>query len=160
MSYAKPQIISEGTLRLQDLIPAIYDALMGLDNGDVKAEVQAIMEGIEFRDENDIFYKEDSGRVPEAVWVYHELDEIANSVAAPFCYFGAHEGDGSCIGWHVSMDTLNDAERYTEDVVKIAAGDKFPESDEHEFVMEVNDHGNVTLWQLDGGEFKKVWEVV
>lgn len=155
----KPRIISEATLRLEDLIPALANALLEEKDDEVAKEVHAQCDGAPLDNERDPWWQTE-----EPMWLYEELTQIAYAVAEPFCYFGSSEGDGACIGWFADVDSVEEAARYSEDVIKIAAGDPMPEWDATEFVAEVTDHGNVTLWQrhMHNGfrEWRQVWSVI
>lgn len=144
--------VSHGTMRPEDLIPRFFDVLEQADKSRAES-----LEG----DYPDILG-------PDAedaeVWEQEDmdccLDDLFNAldmVAPPFTHFGAHEGDGSDYGFWLSTESLEDA---ADDgtVVKVPAGDIWPiQGDECEYVLEVNDHGNCTLYTLDGTE---VWAVV
>jgi len=102
----------------------------------------------------------DSSRAYDEVYAeaYEELCELAGNYLPAYAYFGSSEGDGACIGvWpdvdgaredclHGDMPVVNDG---------IAPG-KYAG-----LALEINDHGNVTLWNvLRGGSMVEVWGVV
>lgn len=88
------QIISEGTLKLEDLLPRLVEALRDDDDKEVVKEVNALTHDLP------IFFPDArswwDGEDPH--FLYEQLTDIAQSIAAPFCYFGSHPGDGACIG--------------------------------------------------------------
>ncbi len=145
MKYAQIGSISHGTLRTEDLIGAFADTLEGLTfiNGDYYSQPENHKErdrlnslvgeaqdawtedGTELQDE-------DSAR--ELVdWLQDALTEFA----PPYCFFGAHPGDGSDFGFWPCHDEIDELP-HVED------------SDEAEALGEdckhVNDHGNVTVF--------------
>ncbi len=80
-------------------------------------------------------------------------------LALPYMYFGAHPEDGSDFGFWVDRDMVQTDVREGElldwDSLTIDDGN----SNCH--AIEVNDHGNVTLWWLDEeGIRSEVWAVV
>ena len=93
-----------------------------------------------------------------AVEVIDDLMDALGEFAAPYCYFGANEGDGSDYGFWPSIDSLEDACRY-EDVLKVSDLSEIP-ADYVGEVMLVNDHGNVTFGTAEKGEFVTIWDCV
>jgi hypothetical protein len=159
--------VSHGTMRPEDLIPAFLDTLdelveaMSLDAKGRELETCERVAGlnrrlgdIEQRMESvpDYFESEEADRDLETLF------DLLNDFAPPYCHFGAHEGDGSDYGFWPSLDSLNED---MEDgaVLKVDAGDEWPNPlpEGIEYVAEVNDHGNVTLFTPDGSE---VWSIV
>lgn len=156
--YAELGSICSGSLRPEDLIPAFTDALEGIklrlarlvidtmtaeEAEDIKAAI----------DEIDELLSDVPGNLDDVDALTDKLSEYA----PPFCYFGAHEGDGADFGFWFSRDSFNDACRYGE-VLKLSAGDEWPdELGEAEYVAEVTDHGNVTLYSRDHTE---IWSIV
>ncbi len=89
------------------------------------------------------------------------LFEALDACSPPFSRFGAHNGDGCDYGFWLDMDSLDEAVR-DGDVLKVNAGDEWPDVAGmrvagYEYVLEVSDHGNMTLYTLEGVE---VWGVV
>lgn len=112
------------------------------------------------------------------------LNEIAQDV--PFMRFGAHEGDGADFGFWFDRESFEEAARENT-VVKVEAGLEWkmmPEegieepadpqakvvirqedsrwktvmnSRDAEYVAEITDHGNITLYDLEGNE---IWSLV
>jgi hypothetical protein len=173
-TYAHIGSISSGTLRNEDLIPAFISALEDVWNDlatsapegfdateeakaqstritNLLADVERRMIGEDGETSEDYFESEDSQ------WDLESLQSMLEEFAPPFCYFGAHEGDGADFGFWLSHDALEDAERDGE-IVKVDAGDEWPElGDDAQYVLEVTDHGNITLYTPDR---KEVWSLV
>ena len=69
--------------------------------------------------------------------LFDRLDELAPD----YCYFGAHEGDGSDYGFWVGWGALDDAV-HEGDVIKI---DDWSQAIEAGTYLHVNERGNVTF---------------
>jgi len=91
-------------------------------------------------------------------YMLEDIGDIADAHCPAYCYFGAHEGDGSDVGVWVDWDAIEDATRY-EDIRKVEAGATFSGTG---YVLEVNDHGNAALWHRPGPRcrWREVWSVV
>ena len=140
--------VSTATMRPEDLIPAFLDCLNDLDEDRCAA---ILAEYPEYNNED--FYDTD-----DAQWLLEGLFDALDEYAPPFSYFGAHEGDGADYGFWPAIDALEDAARYGE-VLKIDAGDDWPDDidDDIEYVAEITDHGNITLFDRDHNE---IWSIV
>ena len=97
--------VSHGTMRPQDLIPAFlsavgeycpteYEQLLA-NNSTIPAYVMD--EG----DESEWWHSEEAGHLLE------NLFDLLDEIAPPYCYFGAHEGDGSDYGFWVCWECVN-----------------------------------------------------
>ena len=141
-TYAPIGSVSTGTMRNEDLIPCFMDVLKHLD----KKRHDEIVKEFDYNSEDaDYLINED-------------LHDALNECAAPFCYFGSHEGDGADYGFWVAWDSIEDACR-TGEILKVNAGDKWPNPlpEETEYVLAVTNHGNGTLHTITGEE---IWSVV
>jgi hypothetical protein len=126
--------ISHGTLRTIDLLRAFAFDLSYL-SGDYVALVNRADERHEaINVDSDNETSEDSDLV-------NELIDALNELAPPYCYFGAHEGDGSDFGFWPSMDAIDELPR-----IKNEEGETVPDCDH----CYVNDHGNVTVYGAGG----------
>lgn len=150
--------ISTGTLRTEDLLPVFFDTLTSIkdnlcaDNPDVRAMIK-LLARIEARMDKASYYT--SGKAEEDL---EALTEELESYAPPYTHFGSHEGDGADFGFWISWDSIEEAARDGE-LVKVDAGDEWPASAaDAQFVLEVNDHGNATLFSALTKE--EVWSVV
>ena len=122
MKTAQIGSISNSTLLIEDLIPAFLSALEELDHPIAK----------EFRrDLNDDANEEMLHRI------LVEMEDCLNDCAPPFCYFGAHTGDGSDFGFWPDMDALEEMPKISDPI----------EADKHGECVFVNDHGNVTFYR-------------
>jgi hypothetical protein len=132
-------------MRSEDLIPAFGGHLGYLMEGRRLTREQRKRYGallnLCFRPKG----RDDDGLVDA---LFAALDELA----APYSYFGAHEGDGSDYGYWPSL------EQAEEECVKVDAGDELPRGTD---VLIVSDHGNATCGHVDRqGELTVYWEVV
>ena len=131
MTQFKLGSISTGTLKPEDLAPVFIEELFN--------------RGV------------DAGGVPEDM---DELYEALNDVCPPFVYFGAHPGDGADFGFWPDMERLQ--ETLTAATVEHTL--TLPRNEEWEWQLEdegviinTNDHGNVTVMDLNRNV---LWAVV
>lgn len=146
----KPQIISEGTLRPEDLIPAYLDVLEGLR---LSREERKTVRVVRAASDHEGYYEGALGDDADPSEDLNALADIIESHCAPYCYFGSSEGDGACFGVWVDLETLQrDAEEecWRED----GAGRHV--SPDGRYVRVVSDHGNVSLYRNG----KEVWGIV
>ena len=124
--------VSSGTMRYKDLIPCFESELAMLS----KTALRKIHVAQKKWEKNE-----------EIVYYYlNSLFDALNERCPLFCYFGASEGDGANYGCWFSRNALEDAISCRE-VVKVNAGEEYPEDwkNNYEYLVEVNDHGNVTI---------------
>ena len=105
---------------------------------------------------------EDGGDDPEALQAFVEGSgkDALQAYCLPFmCFSSAPSGD---YGFWQDIEGLEYSARSKDGVIKVNAGDAWPPlwtSSGHEvqFIMEVNDHGNVTLYNR---RRREVWSCV
>jgi hypothetical protein len=125
--------ISTGTLRTEDLIPAFRAALEATGNQGALALHEA---PVDERDE------------------LATLEIALQEACPPFVYFGAHPGDGADFGFWPDMESLDYERNYW--------GEETAEWNEehlvnHDLLVHISDHGNVTVMDLDRNV---LWRVV
>ena len=107
-------IISEATMRSEDLIPKFMDFLEAVaERCDIQEEVARLQEEVEKLELEDVkgygeYYKDPE----QASWILNDWQgiwDLIDSIAPEFCYFGAHEGDGACYGFWTSDEALQEA---------------------------------------------------
>lgn len=145
-------VISEGTNETAELIPRFYSALEDIDEESA----------LEWRVEYPYTAGWDSaGAAPdmmppgeESVDAFNDLFARLNHRAPIFCYFGVHRerGRGSDYGFFPDFNAIEEASN-DGDLLKTDAGS----SGQPGYILEVNDHGNVTLYALTKEE---VWNCV
>lgn len=158
MKRAKLGSISHGTLRAEDLIPCFVDWLE-----EFCRKHPAV---VEFRKKQEEWEKGDDLETEwydseEADYFLHEtLFPALEEYAPDYCYFGATEGDGSDFGFWPCWSRIED-DSFGRDAVilKVEAGKAWPKPlpKEIEYVMEVNDHGNVSFFTR---RHKLLWDCV
>ena len=126
--------ISHGTLRTIDLLRAFAFELSYL-SGDYAELVNLADERHEAID------VDADNETPEDSELVNELIDALNELAPAYCYFGAHEGDGSDFGFWPSMEAIDELPR-----IQNVEGEDIPAED-HAYV---NDHGNVTVYNAAG----------
>lgn len=99
-------IVSEGTLRLEDLVPAFIRALEErLDEADAQGHNTAHMRRYIREIEERIETIPDYYETDDANWDLAGLYDTLNDCAPEGMYFGAHEGDGALYGfWPIEED--------------------------------------------------------
>jgi len=98
-------ILSEGTLRVEDLLASVYDFL---DSARIRFNKKDILDLFEFDDKNlslsEAIYW-DKARLKANIedidaWeTFYEFSDFLNEIAPNGYYFGSHPGDGACIGF-------------------------------------------------------------
>lgn len=159
--YAEIGSVSHGSMRTEDLIAAFVEtlddlkesaSLSNVPNKERYARLDSMLSEIEQRMEREDYYaSEDAGYDLETL--FEALDEFA----PPFCFFGAHAGDGADFGFWLSNEAIEDA-IHDGEIVKVDAGDQWPEGVSADCVLEVNDHGNMTLF--DRQSRQELWSIV
>lgn len=178
--YLEPGSYSHGTMRSEDLIPEFMSMLESVDkdraeklefefNG-VFDVLNGTIEEIDGTEIDEIKMQEDMG------YLVDELFDILNEYCPPYCYFGAHEGDGADYGVWISYDSLKE-DVHNGEVMQVRDLSELDEVlTESGFIPSMvvieNDHGNVTLYnqtvELVRGEFgwklefdlSEIWSVV
>jgi hypothetical protein len=134
--------VSHGTIRTEDLIPALLAELEWLDEDSEWTDLIQRADKIENFDSN------------EAEDTLEELFDAIQQYCPPYCFFGGHIGDSSDFGYWV-------LESISEDFEGLKAADlsEVPNTYSGEVLL-VNDHGNLTLYSCDKGECKEIWGIV
>ena len=142
--------VSEGTLRLEDLIPALLDALepLALSRGE-RSTVRSVRKS---EQKEGYYYSDDAG------YDYDDLLDIAQNHSPSYCVFGTHPGDGASIGCWPDWDAIEEAVRDGE----IVKGEGVPSARywRADYFLQVNDHGNATLYRRAGNRVTEEWGVV
>lgn len=142
--------ISEGTLRPQDLIDAYLNALDGIRlSRKERIQAGAVRHRHEVRDYDAFAGSQDAD---------YDLDDLACIIEAhclPYTALGSSAGDGACIGVWPDWDQI-------EDAGEVGRGDCLPSASiiPWDYWLQVNDHGNATLWRKSGNRWVHVWSVV
>lgn len=145
--------ISHGTLRTEDLLSTFASELESLIL--VNGDHFSLPENRQDRDwmnslvgrAQDCFSADDDEaiedeKLEEAEYmVNEEFFNAFQQFAPPYCYFGAHEGDGSDFGFWPSLDSIEELPHVNDSEEAKALG---------EDCKYVNDHGNVTVYGADG----------
>lgn len=130
------------THRLEDLFPAFIDLLKELEKGG-SLNISQEFESDPNRDDD----------------LLDSLIQHLNEYAPAYCYFGAHEGDGSDFGFWVDHFAIEE---------DIESGELLSVSDLSEIpanhvgdVLLVNDHGNMSLHFIGKDDvLRERWAVV
>jgi hypothetical protein len=141
MEYASIGTISHGTLRIEDLLETFAAELTYL----AKQQETPDAEHLKLASEAESVDADSE----EAAYIVTELEDALNEYAPPYCYFGAHEGDGADFGFWPCMDAIEELP-HVDDPVDV-------EKHRGEACVFVNDHGNVTVYGADGAV---IWDCV
>jgi len=135
--------ISHATMRTEDLIPIFTNTLEQLDTD--KTYTDLINDARAITDFNG----------EDAYYILNErLFNALNTFSPPYCYFGGHPGDGSDYGFWI--------DEYVNEVyegLKVSDLCEVPDNYTGE-LMFINDHGNMTLYNVTKGKLKEVWSIV
>jgi hypothetical protein len=140
--------ISEGTTAPEALIPAFAEELESLarDARRLRQHRQLIKEANTVDPSSD-----------DAAETLQELSEALETFAPPYCYFGAHPGDGADFGFWLSESFQH--EFAETDGLQVDDLSDVPTRYSGE-VLHVNDHGNATLYAYSRGRGREIWSVV
>lgn len=142
--------ISEATLRMEDLIPALLWDLKRLRLTRQERSIVNTVAAAAEQDEDREYWQETAHED------YEDLCTIAEAHCPDYAYFGSTDGDGACIGVWPIMPDEND-----EDVFRMSAGNEFSSvPGVFGYVLSVTDHGNCTLYRRTGTRWIEVWAVV
>jgi hypothetical protein len=151
--------ISHGTLRPQDLLSSFLSELEWQlqrnrnyfaqpENRDERDKLNGLIgeaqdcftdDGQDIRDESyDVAEEMVNERFPDALQTF----------CKPYCYFGAHGGDGSDFGYWPSHDQIEELPQISDNSAEAIAAEQ--SDDCLTDVYYVNDHGNVTVYGADG----------
>ena len=136
--------ISEGTMRREDLIPCFISELRYLGHK------SGTLTSIERAERRDGYYDSESSCYD----LYDRLFNMLQEHAPEFAYFGAHPGGGSDYGFWLS-------ESFEEefDGLKVADTADIP-AGYRGYVLHVNDHGNMTLYNKTSRKLTEIWGIV
>lgn len=88
--------------------------------------------------------------------INESLPDALNQFAAPYCYFGAHCGDGADFGFWP-----NDIEEIKESVGFASSVDQDePDTDYVGEWLHINERGNCVLYVRENGQDKEIWSIV
>jgi len=147
--------ISHGTLRTQDLLPAFLETLTAR-GGEIPKDLECGTH-IEYLnwpsldttacDDDDKFWDSE-----DAMWDMEALTDALQTLCPPFVYFGTLEGDGSDFGFWPDRDSI-------EEIMPLdrTVGEGDDEITIDGVIVQVSDHGNVTVMDL---ERNVLWSVV
>jgi len=152
--------VSSGTMRVQDLIPAFMGVLeqyapeKAETLKDDHDEIFAWLDADEDEQDNEPDVADDAD-----IFLNESLWDALSELAPPFVYFGSNPGDGADYGFWPSIESIDEAARFQDGLIKVSAGDEWPEDlDGIDYVAEVNDHGNITLF--DANTEEEIWSAV
>ncbi len=145
-------VISEATLRLEDLIPALLWDVRRLR---LSRQERIDVSAIDRRNADDYQTLPDGETEDDArQFDYERLTEIAENHLPDYSYFGSTDGDGACIGVWPSLDAA------VEEFDRVAELPAIVKGYSPSHVLQVSDHGNATLYRRAGNRWIEVWSVV
>jgi hypothetical protein len=139
--------VSSCTMREEDLIPRFLAAIEYFNKRRASGlrrelkEIEVISEGEE--------------RIEQMAYFLNEtLFDTLDGYAPPYFYFGSHPGDGADYGFWLSEESLEEF-----DGLRVADLSEVPKGYRGEVLL-VNDHGNTSLYAVNRGKFRAIWELV
>ena len=154
MKLAKIGTVSHGTLRTEDLLSSFISELEWhiRNNGDHFSQPENFSERDRLNniigEAQDCFAEDGEEIDPDKEDIAEELvnetlPDAIGEFAPAYCYFGAHEGDGSDFGFWPSWSEIDDLPTYEDTDAAKEAGE------ENDFKV-VNDHGNIKIYSASG----------
>jgi hypothetical protein len=147
--YADIGSISSGTMRNEDLIPVFTDELEYLAKVNHHKDHLELIKTIRLAMQTKDYYETEG-----AMYDLESLFDTLYEYALPYFYFGAHPGDGADYGYWLSEDMEN-----SFDGLKVSDLSEIPTGYTGE-VLYINDHGNLTLYNVVRGRCYEIWSVV
>ena len=150
MIYGNIGTLCEGSLDSDDLLRAFAIELDELTRKNDTAEHESLIkEAWRLNESRDEGYKAD---------IIAELQDALGEFSPPFCHFGAHEGDGADFGYWPNFDVIEEACRDGE-AIKVSDLSEIPAGLTAGYVVLVNDHGNVSIFEPKVS-WAEVWSCV
>jgi hypothetical protein len=138
--------ISCATMKPKDLIPVFIEELKRIDHNNEYTDV--IKEG------EQIIQSEDWDSENTSMYLNEDLWNALDNFSPPYAYFGAHPGDGADFGYWLPEFIEDDF-----DGLKVSDTSEIPDDYTGE-VLHVNDHGNMTLYNVTKGQTEEIWAIV
>lgn len=136
--------VTSGTFRPEDLLHAFADELESLGG---RRYNRFVNRARRIRSES------------EARDVLEDLEQALEALSPPYCYFGAHPGDGADIGYWPDWDAIESDRRDGS----LPSGGELPaDGSKHRQYLHVSDHGNAELyhWHASSRRWRSVWGAV
>lgn len=138
--------VSHGTMRNEDLLPDftwLLEQIGSINDAALVAECNKFLD-LAGADETGETWSTETAH-DMVIACFDALDAHAPA----YCYFGAHEGDGSDFGFWPSWDSIDELPKFN-DLADV------PADIDDDYVV-VNDHGNVSLYGANGA---LIWDCV
>lgn len=151
--------VSHGTLRHADLLESFACEIQN----QVQRNADYFQQDDNFRKERDYILGVSLDALasdpdhPDVDEILQDCIDILNQFAAPYQYFGSHEGDGSDFGFWPDWESIRDEVRFG-DLIEVSDPADIPADDG--YCVCINDHGNMALYRTDNGVTRIVWECV
>lgn len=147
--------VSHGTARPEDLIEAFTAEL----EHQMNRNAGWLYPQSEYRDELvDLIWSARKSIESDLQEYVNALIDMLSEFAPYYCYFGAHQDDGSDFGFWPDFDAIRD-----NDVPEFSDLSDIPD-DYHGDCLVINDHGNATLYSVefrDGKQtYRELWAIV
>lgn len=146
MKTATLGTVSHGTLKTDDLLSSFISELewQMQRNGDYFSDPANHAERGRLANligEAQDAFDDDGELAEDADYILEEITDALSEFAPPYCYFGAHEGDGSDFGYWPHVESI-------EELPTVDGSDAARTLGED--CKSVNDHGNVTVYNDKG----------
>jgi hypothetical protein len=138
--------LSTGTLKPEDILPDLFYASRRIR---VSAAARRTLQKLERE-----FDSAEDDSLSDDLLVRVVL-RVLEDYTPDYCYLGSHPGDGADIGVWPAWDAIEDGRRDRD-----IAESRETAGPEDRYVLDVNDHGNATLYRRAGRRWIEVWAVV
>jgi hypothetical protein len=143
MNYLSTGVIAEGTTHISDAIQGLLDNIKLLEQPEAKVVFEQFSKDFECTPEEHL------------VELLDELEAEALQFCPDYTFFGNLEGDGACYGLWA------DVERAQEEVRDGEIADFEQVDDDYVgLALHINDHGNVSLLNIQPTQTHELWAVV
>ena len=139
MTKATIGTVSHGTLRSEDLLGAFSNELRCLV-GKEAAAAWPYLSTLTGADDCLAEIQDSDSEPADTQEIINELIDFLSALAPPYCYFGAHPGNGSDFGFWPDFDAIEE-----EDLPRVEDASELPDDFVGEWLL-VNNHGNATLY--------------
>lgn len=161
--------ISHGTMRAEDILPALLSALDGVKlSAEDRQTCDEIQEHVDAWDEGATIEADDLRLAAHTEYLEVEMDEtlipIAEDYVPDYCYIGSHPGDGSDLGVWPCDELLDDTTQGSYDGCCFRSTESPWSSPglslDHSHWLQINDHGNATLYARGADGWTVCWSYV
>ena len=148
--------VSEATLREEDLIPTFLWEVKYYDpENQTMLDIENKLDEMD-EDQEDQYWDSEEASL-DCQDLIDELNNLCSDI--PYVYFGTNEGDGADFGFWVDTFSIEENIKWDENLKAVSDLSELPDDYEGD-VLVVNDHGNMTLYNVHDGKTSEYWSIV